>query len=370
MKKILLLYITEKSGHHKASLAIEKALKIIDPTCQVSNINAFNYTNPILEKIITRTYLSLIKNRPEVWEYLYDNPKIIRSTKKLKDLVHYHNSSKLRKLLFDTQPDVVVCTQAFPCGMIADFKKNNNINIPLIAVLTDYAPHSYWFYDNVDHYIVPSMEIGEKVYKNGVPAEKIKDFGIPIDPKFSKPLNKDELYKKYGLDQSRRTVLIMGGGRGIGPIKKTILSLSKNVNLKFQIITVTGINTKLYEQLLNIKKKMDKNFLLIGYTENIEELMEIADLIVTKPGGLTISEAMAKKLPIIIIHPLPGQESMNTAFLVEKGIGIKIKDEIELPIVIENLLSENGKLQQMQKNSQLAGNPDSSLKLAKLILNL
>ena len=119
-KRVLLMYISEDSGHHCASISIEKAIRGISPDSQIMNINAFNYTNPILEKVINRAYMGLVKRTPEIWDYLYDNPRVLERTRRLREIIHNLNSPKLKVLLDDFKPDAVVCTQAFPCGMVAD----------------------------------------------------------------------------------------------------------------------------------------------------------------------------------------------------------------------------------------------------------
>ena len=196
-KRIILMYISEISGHHSATLAIEKALKILDPRTEVLNINAFNYTNPISEKIVNRIYMGVIKRTPRIWEYLYDNPKVAKKIEKLKKNVHKFNSPKLKNLFDKFNPDAVVCAQAFPCGMVADFKQAYNSNLTLVAVLTDYIPHSYWIYDLVDYYITPAPEVTERLIKKGAPAEKIKTLGIPFDPKFNQPMPKHKIIQKF-----------------------------------------------------------------------------------------------------------------------------------------------------------------------------
>ena len=175
------MYITLNSGHHRASLAVESALRKISPSVETLNINAFKYTNPILEKIINKTYMSVIKNKPEVWEYLYDNPKVLKSVQGLRDAIHRYNSKRLKTILEDFKPDVCICTQAFPCGMIADYKKNLKLKLPLFGVLTDHAPHSYWIFREVDYYVTPSDDSKVCFTKDGVNESKIKVFGIPID---------------------------------------------------------------------------------------------------------------------------------------------------------------------------------------------
>src|SRR4030042_5622343 len=158
-KRIILMYISETSGHHSATLAIEKAIKALAPNTEIMNINAFNYTNPISEKIVNRLYMGVIKRTPKLWDYLYDNPRVVKKIENIKETIHKFNSPKLKKLFDKFNPDVVLSTQAFPCGMVADFKKTYGSDIPLIAVLTDYIPHSYWIYDMVNYYVTPSQEV-------------------------------------------------------------------------------------------------------------------------------------------------------------------------------------------------------------------
>jgi processive 1,2-diacylglycerol beta-glucosyltransferase len=366
-KKILFMYISEVSGHHSASLAVEKAVRIIDPQTEILNINAFNYTSPIWERIINRAYLSVVKTTPELWDYLYDNPKVLRSTRKIREMIHKANTEKLKNLFEEFSPNAVVCTQAYPCGMVADYKRTYGPNLPLVGILTDYAPHSYWIYDNVDAYIVPSDETGKKLALNGVMEDKIKPLGVPIDPKFANPLNRGQIYREFKIDPSSPVILIMGGGQGLGPIKRVLAALDK-IHQDFQILAVTGINKKLLRWVQ--KRKFKKKVTAFGYVDFVEKLMEISTLIITKPGGVTTAEALAKKLPMVIIHPLPGQEAMNTRFLLDEGVALKVENETELADLIDWLLVNPVKLKQISQRAAYYSKPDAALKIAKMILGL
>jgi len=368
-KKVLLMYITEVSGHHSATLAIENALRIQEPSIDILNINAFHYTNPISERIVNRFYMGVIKKTPGIWDYLYDNPSIVKNTRRIKQYVHKLNSPKL-KILFDRfRPQVIVCSQAFPCGMAADFKKTYNLNIPLIGVLTDHAPHSFWIYDNVDYYITPSQDTKNGFIRKGVPAQRIKTLGIPIDPKFAKHHNKEEIAKKMGLDLKIPIVLLMGGGQGIGPIKKIIKYLDRT-GANFQIVVIAGTNKKLLNKLKNNHKNYKKKITIFAYVDNIDELMEVSKLVISKAGGMTTSEALAKDLPLVIIKPIPGQEELNTEFLLRCGAAIKIIKTKEIISVIERLLNDAEKLKKMSLNAKRLGKPNASFDIADLILKL
>ncbi|MFA5145228.1 MAG: glycosyltransferase [Candidatus Omnitrophota bacterium] len=361
------MYISEVSGHHSATIAIEKALKILQPQVEVLNINAFNYTNPISEKIVNRLYMGVLKRTPQLWDYLYDNPAVVKKIEGIKETIHKFNSPKLRVLFDKFKPDAVVCTQAFPCGMCADYKKTYNSNIPLVAVLTDYVPHSYWVYEAVNHYITPSEDVTSRLIKKGVPSDKVLCFGIPFDPKFNELLDRVKTAGKLKMDPNLPTILIMGGGQGLGPIKTIVKSLEK-VESDIQEIVVTGTNKKLYNSLKRKVRKYRKKILLLGYVNNINELMSVSDAIITKPGGVTCAEVLAKHLAMVIVKPLPGQEANNTRYLTEKGAAVKVDDPKDINRVIENLTREPGQLDRLRESAGALSKPNASLDIARLLL--
>ena len=368
-KKILLLYISEDSGHHCASVSIEKALHDISADVETQNLNLFNYTNPIMEKVINGAYMSVVKRKPEIWDYLYDNPKVLRQVQKLRERIHKSNTGKLKTLLDEFKPDGVICTQAFPCGLIADYKKTFDVNMPLIGVLTDYAPHSYWIFDSVDRYIVPSLETGKKLIYNGIEPSRILDYGIPIDAKFCRTLIKDDILKKLSLDKNASTVLVMGGTQGLGPIKELVVLLDRSY-LKLNIIIACGTNKKLYRWLSRRGRHFRKKITILPFADNIDELMQASDVIVTKPGGITTAEALAKGLPMVIVNPLPGQEAMNTKFLLSEGVAVKAQEPADVAILLEELLYNKTKLRLMSDRAKSLSKPDSASRIAKLMLEL
>lgn len=362
------MYISEVSGHHNATLAIEKALKEIDHHVSILNINSFNYTNPLMEKLINKAYMGVIKKTPRLWDYLYDNPTFFKKTQRIKDSVHKSNFRKLDVLFEEFKPTAVVCTQAFPCGLIADYKRVFNIKIPLFGVLTDFFPHAYWIYNEVDYYIVPSEEARGRFIQEGISPQRIKQFGIPIDPKFAKSDGRREIAKRMQINSSLPVILIMGGGQGIGPIKTIVAALEKS-QADFQVIVVAGTNKKLLRWLEKVRSGYAKKLFPLEYTNHVEELMEVADFIISKPGGLTAAEALAKGLPMIIIKPIPGQEENNTEFLLKQGVAIRIERLENIHIEVERLLRDKEKSRQMRENAQRLGKPDSARETARLILN-
>lgn len=367
-RRVLLMYISKVSGHRQATVAIEQALKQIEPTIETPSVNGFGYTYPMLEKIINRAYMSVIKATPKVWDYMYDNPQIFKNSQSIKKYLHKTSHDKIGMLLGKYKPEAVVCTQAFPCGMVADYKRVHNNKTLLIGVLTDYAPHSYWINEGVDYYVVPSQEAKERFIQKGVPAQSIMVYGIPLRSQFVLHPDKEKIASQLGLDLAKPIILIMGGGQGLGPIKKIVKSLVK-IERDVQIIALVGVNKKVAGKVRKLTKKTNKKILVFDFVTNVDELMEVATLIITKPGGLTTAECLAKGLPMVIVDPLPGQEMRNTDFLIKKGIAIRIHEINDIGDEIELLLKSPDRLNKMHQAAFANANPDSSLKIAKLILN-
>ncbi len=368
IKRILLMYITKVSGHRQATIAIEDTLKSLNPDVEIMSINGFGYTYPILERVVNRAYMGVVRRTPKVWDYLYDNPKVFKRSQSIKEFLHKTSHSKLSKLMHKFNPDAVLCTQAFPCGMVADYKMAHNLKMKLIGVLTDYAPHSYWLNDGVDYYVVPSKDAKERFVKKGIPENRVKLFGIPIQPKFAAKLDKAKLAEKMNLDVKIPTILIMGGGQGLGPIKKVVKSLTK-MKKDLQIFIIAGTNKKLIKWARKRALKFKKKILAYEYAKNVDELMELATLIITKPGGMTTTEALAKGVPMVIVDPLPGQEMRNTDFLLKSGIAIRIDRASDIGEEVEILLESPDRLRKMSKAAYDNARPYAALDIAKLVLD-
>ena len=368
-KRILLMYISEVSGHRNAAMAVEKAFKIICPKAEILNINALNYTNPVSEKIVNSIYMSIIKRIPSVWDYLYDNSRIAKKVRKLQESVHRINAPKLRKLFDNFKPDVVVCSQAFPCSMVAAYKMRYDYSVPLVAVLTDFVPHLYWVHEGVDYYVTASAEVDKRLCSRGVPLSRIKQFGIPFDPKFSIPVDRQKVISQLGLARGKQNILVMGGGQGLGPIKAIVKSLD-NIDHDFQVMVITGVNKKLYKQLLTFSKRLKKKIHLFEFVNNVNELMAISDIIVSKPGGITTAEALSLGLPMAIIKPIPGQEANNAEYLLKEKAAVKIDSPESAGKIVGDLLADSRKLKLLSDNARRISKPSASMDIAGLLLDL
>ncbi|MBD3426004.1 MAG: glycosyltransferase [Candidatus Omnitrophica bacterium] len=368
-KRIIIFYISEYSGHFHAACAIESGLRETKKDLNIEKVNALDYTNPILGKIINKAYLEIIKKKPELWGSIYDSPEVVKKTKKAREALHKYNMSKIRRLIEKHSPEAVFCTQAMPCGMVADYKRSCGKDVKLIGVLTDHAPHSFWIYDEVDVYAVPSDGTRDALAEKGVPREKIVITGIPVDPKFCAIHDPSEIRAKYGLEKDLPTVLIMGGSQGLGEMELIVKSLLKDESHDYQLIIVAGSNKRLYSRLKRLgQEENDKNMCVLSFDKNIEELMEVSQIIVSKAGGMTSAEAMVKHLPMLIVNPIPGHERMNTNYLTSSGAAVEVKDLARVPNKINELFDSKGALQRMRKKAEKLSRPESALEIAKLAL--
>ena len=369
-KRILLFHISKYSGHHRASLAIEGALKKMDKQVEILNIDFLRYFHPLLGRATNKIYLEVIKKMPQKWEYAYNNQKVYKRLQKSRKLLSFFKSARLKRLLKNFKPEIIVCTQAYPAWMMAEYKDKKDLHIPVVGVLTDYAPHLYWLHPKIDFYVVASLEAEKALVKMGVEKTRISNFGIPIDIKFFDKIDKRKIIKKIGLIESSPIILVMGGRNGLGPIKKLVKSFEKFSYYSPQVIIVCGKNKELKKELREKSNFLHYPLKIFGYVENINELMKISSLIITKAGGLTVSESLVCGLPMIIINPIPGQEVNNAEFLLKKDLALMAQDEEEAVKLTFNLLSDRDKLQEMIFNIKNFSKSNATVRIASLIFDI
>jgi processive 1,2-diacylglycerol beta-glucosyltransferase len=369
-RRVLFLYLTKHSGHYAAAVAIEEALRRIHPNTDSMLLDSFSHANPILSKVTLRAYLAMLKTAPEIWEYMYDNPEFQVRTQKIRDLLNRGNSKKLQKVLGEFQPDMVVCTQAFACGVIASWKQATGRQHPLlVGVLTDFVAHRYWAHEKVDLYITPNEETQQTLLNQGIPRERICVNGIPISNKFDRPVDKAALIQSLGLRPNLPKILLMGGSLGLGPMKSVIRKLDR-LPQPFDLIAVTGKNNELKERLERKGKKLRRPINIMGFVENVNELMDICEVVVTKPGGITTAECLVKQLPMIVINPIPGQEAKNSEFLLSQGVAVQAEDANDVMLYIDEFLRNPDKLRQMRAAAAKFARPHAAETAAKALLNL
>jgi processive 1,2-diacylglycerol beta-glucosyltransferase len=373
--KVLILSASIGGGHEMAARALKSGILKRNNNYVVKIVDALSYVSAVLNKTVKDTYTRMIKLAPKIYEVIYNKTNKDSKFSSLVVLLNKLFSRKLLALLKDFNPDIIIATHMFPTEMISYLKSHRKVNVPLVCVITDYAPHKTWIMDNVDAYVVASEDMLPKMIKFGINESKIYPFGIPVDDSFFKKKSKIFLLKSIGLNTNIPTILIMAGSFGVENITKIYKELVQSV-LDFQIIIITGKNKRLYEnlnKLISEQKAINPNFKktkLIYFTEKVYKYMQTADLIITKPGGLTVSEALASELPLAVFDAIPGQEKENADFLIKNNMGVKISQNENCREAVENLLKNKEHLKIMKNNCKTHSEMMSKGNIYTLIENL
>lgn len=362
---ILIFSVAAGGGHNAVAYAIRRNVLEIDEEANVKVVDTLRYINKALHKVIIGSYLETIKYIPKLYGHLYEETENYQSTlNNISEFSYKILSLKLKKLIQDFQPDKIVCTHPFPSEMLAGLKKKGIVNVEVINVLTDFTVHPMWLNSGVDTYITPAKALVYYMEEYGVDRGKVKDFGIPIRNEFASIKDKALLRGEMGfLDQT--TILLMGGSLGYGALKETVESLLK-ADLGLQLIIVCGQNQQLYGKL---KKYSTDHVHILGYVENVYELMDVSDFIVTKPGGITVAEAICKELPMILTSPIPGQEVRNIEFLLNNGVGVHARDSNNIIPLLKQLLEDKERVELMKIRCRQLRKPLAGQEAAMYLLD-
>ena len=366
---ILILSASTGGGHMRASKAIESYMLKQDKDINVKIVDSLLYISPILNKTITSGYVYLATKTPKLYGKLYDLSNKDRKFSNFVTRINNIFANKLLPLIDDFKPDVIITTHPFPTEMVSRLKLKNEINIPLICIMTDYAPHKAWLSEKVDAYIVANDDMVAKMVAQGVSEEHIYPYGIPVDEVFFEEEEKQLVLEELNLDKNLPTILMMAGSFGVANVFDIYANII-DIDLDFQIILVTGKNKKLYNQFKEVVGNSPKNTKLIYFTNEINKFMQASDIIITKPGGLTVTEALACNIPMAIFDAIPGQEEENAEFLIKHNMAVRISDGNSCREAIVRLLEDNGKLENMKEACKSFDKNDSSKNIFLLLNEL
>lgn len=368
-ERILLLYSNYGDGHKQAAEAIREAFTIRYPHVDVVLIDFMKYTHPLLHPISRRIFMQALKKFPFLYRIAYKKTKFSTSSHLLRffTLLGFR---RMVKLLHDTHPSVVVSSHPFAAAGMSRLKRYGFTKVPTVTVITDHTNHSFWIHPLTDAYLVGSEFARKTLLEVGVKDEIISVTGIPIRPRFAHFYDKKKIRTKYGLSAEIPTVLIMGGGWGLIDEGEKLLRTLDQFPERLQILFICGHNHRLWN-LLSRKADQFKNLAMITqYIHYIDELMAASDVIITKPGGLTTSEAMALEVPMILYRPLPGQEEENAQFLLHEGAALLATHMSQLVDHLQRLLHEPHVIQQMKEREKRLALKEAAFNAAEEILNV
>ncbi|MBR7799941.1 MGDG synthase family glycosyltransferase [Undibacterium fentianense] len=367
-QRILILSVSAGAGHARAAEAIKAQAAITYPESVVVHWDAMDFVTAGFRKIYTDFYIKLVNHAPALWGYLYhrsNDAKPDSTLEKLRRQLERWNATALVRAIQEFEADAIICTHFLPAEMLSRLLASQRVECPISVVVTDFDLHRMWVHQGISRYFAASHEVAFRMQQYGIPLECIKITGIPIMPSFGHRWDRFACCTELKLDPQRHVVMLMGGGAGLGNMTRLaerilhMRTMESDVS-SFQLIVLTGKNVEALESLQALEREFPDRLRPIGFRSDVERLMACADLIITKPGGLTSSECLAMGLPMIVNAPIPGQEERNADYVIENGAGLKAVDGLALEFRLQQLLSNPVRLAAMQKRARELGRADAA----------
>ena len=369
-KKILLLSVSAGAGHTRAAEAIRAWAIANDCAVTATHLDVMNFMGSGLRRIYTSFYISLVKQAPTLWGCVYRVTNEARPDGWLQALRRRAErlcAGPLLREIAAIAPDVIICTHFLPAEVLSGLIARGRLHCPVWVQVTDFDLHRMWVHRHMAGYFAANEEVALRMREQGIPAAAIRVSGIPIMPAFSQQLERRVCAPEFGLAPQKMTFLLMGGGAGLGKLEamaQRLLSLQEN----FQLVVLAGKNIRALAALRELAARYPGRLFVQGFTDQVERLMACADLVITKPGGLTTSECLAMGLPMIILAPIPGQEERNADFLLEQGVALKAWDALSLEYRIRHLLAHPDKLHDMHLKAQALALPRAACTVLDTVL--
>jgi processive 1,2-diacylglycerol beta-glucosyltransferase len=369
-QRILVLSAAVGAGHLRAAEAIELALRQLDPTAHVENIDVLTLTNAAFRRVYGKAYLDLVNSAPHLLGYLYDRldraPRF-KTGDRMRLAMQQLNAQDFLDKLRDEPWDLAINTHFLPAELIAAATRKRRLRMPQLTVTTDFEAHRLWVNEPCAHYFAATAESAAYLQHLGIEAARTSVTGIPIHPAFTRLPNRAEALRRQGLAGDRPIVLQSAGGFGVGPIAAITESLLATTT-PIELVVVCGKNEDAKAQLEKIAVPAHHRIKLIGYTREMHELMAVADLVVSKPGGLTTSEVLASGAAMVIVNPIPGQESRNSDYLLEAGAAIKVNNLPTLTMKVDAVLADPRRLAELKRHARRIARPDAAFEIARRAL--
>ncbi len=362
--KFLILTVTVGHGHNQAAKSVSQYIKSQGHSVLV--LDTLEYINPVLKESFNRGYLLSTSISPKAYGKFYRlaemkerNDSILSPQRITTTLL----SKKIIGFIKDYNPDAIICTHVTAAQLVSDIK-DDGINVPTLGIITDFTIHPFWDETCIDYYVLPNEFLIYQAVKKGIPSEKLLPLGIPIDMKFASKNNKKFTRDALGIED-KTTLLLMSGSMGYGNVIKILKDICI-LPYDFQIITVCGNNKSLKKKI--DKLELEKRIYNYGFTDQIDSFMDASDIIITKPGGLTVSEAMAKELPMILINPIPGQEERNREFLVNNGAAMAHSSTLSAAELIFQVYKGSGRIERMKENIKVIRKPNAAKDIVDFLI--
>jgi len=375
-QRLLILSVSAGNGHVRAAQALAATAEALAPPCDATHVDAMAHFPSGFRKVYTDWYIKLVNRAPEVWSYLHqktDTTPHSATSQRLRRGIERVSAGALLREVHRVDPKAIVCTHFLPAELLMREQNKGRLDCPVWLQVTDYDLHNMWIVPGMAGYLAATEEVALRMRARGLASDRIHVTGIPVMPAFSQPdapeLARDASVARLGLDPARKVMLMVSGGAGVGDLPSMVeraLAL-EGPGCDFQVIAVAGRNEAAHAALKRLGERAAGRLVAIGFTNEMERLMAAADLVVTKPGGLTISECLALGKPMLLVSPIPGQEEHNAGFLMEEGAAWLAYDTIGLEYKIARLMAAPEQLARMARISRGLGKPDAARRVLERV---
>ncbi len=367
-KVFLIIAASIGSGHMKAAEAVADELKLECHEARVHVVDFSEWRISAMTALMKWGYLGILRFVPNLYDLMYRFTGGKAGGLSVQSLISAVISWDFSALLRKYRPDMVICTHPFPAGAASWRKQRHPEEFLFATVITDYSVHQMWIYPNPDLYFVARESMKTDLIAAGLAPERVMVTGIPVTARFRRREDRGAILGSLGLSADMPVILLMGGGLGLGGVEFALDELDK-LERPLQCLVVAGRNEALKARVEKLATSFHHPLVAIGYSSRVSEFMAAASFLISKPGALTISEALSLELPMILHDPIPGPETQNAVYMARKGAAIWVNDEKKLLPAVVRLLSEPETLAAMQKRSHEMKRPYAARDIARELLN-
>jgi len=358
------------NGHFRAAEAVIEGIRFKSPYAKIIHLDFGDFLSKRFNTMAKNLYIEMIKHTPKLWGRFYYKTAKFQPDSMIQRFLKQLGRCDLLKYIQSFAPDLIVCTYPTVSSILAQLRLEQILQVPVITVITDYTVHSYWVHPGVDRYMVACEEVKENLVAWGIKGQCISVTGIPVSPKFELEMDRGRIIAELGLNPNLPTFLVMGGAYGSLRSAKRICKTLADSLVSVQSIIICGKDKKLYDSLEELSEQSPNPVVRLGYVHNVEELMSVSNLIITKAGGLTVSEALTKHLPLVIYKAIPGQEEENAQFVQRTGAGRIARTEVELGWLLSRFLSNPKEMEEMREKAAIALPGHSTERVVESMLRL
>ncbi|MCG3175941.1 MAG: Processive diacylglycerol beta-glucosyltransferase [Candidatus Omnitrophica bacterium] len=368
-ERVLIVYASAGHGHEKAARGVEEALLHAAPGADVTTVDSIAVGRGFFAWLYRFTYFVQIKHAPWLWGFFYysfDQDWVYAWLRYVRRAYNALNFAPFERYLVDKAPTTVVATHFQAVEVVSHLKRRGLLKSRLAVVITDYLPHHVWIDEQVDLYAVACDSTREDLLRRGVPAERIRVTGIPVERKFFRSSGRAEVRRALGLDETLFTALVTSGGAAIGALGDIVRELiGEGVNA--QVLCVCGTNAALRASLEPLTQGHTQ-LRLYGFVDNMHELMEASDVVIGKGGGLTVTESLCKGRPLILYRPVPGQEGRNARVLQSEGAALVAATPRVIGAYVRELIDSPDKRRQLSSGAERLRRPGAAADIAGEVL--